>query len=112
MNKRLYVGNIHYDTSESELRAAFAPHGDVEAVHIVTDRDTGRARGFAFVEMASSAQADAAQRALHGTDLGGRTIVVNEAKDKPRPAGPRPDRDGGRRRDRGYDDDRGPRHRR
>jgi cold-inducible RNA-binding protein len=86
--KNLYVGNLPHSTSETELRNLFATHGQVERVSLVTDRETGRSRGFAFVEMADSGEAEKAIAALNGTDLGGRTLTINEAKpktDRPRP---------------------------
>ena len=88
--KNLYVGNLPHSTTESELRTVFAAHGDVEKVSIVTDRETGRARGFAFVEMTNAGEADKAIAALNGTELGGRTLTINEAKpktDRPRGGG-------------------------
>jgi RNA recognition motif-containing protein len=80
--KNLYVGNLAFTTTEHELRALFATHGAVERVSIVTDQQTGRPRGFAFVEMTDPAEADKASAALTGTNLGGRTLKVNAAKDK------------------------------
>lgn len=88
--KNLYVGNLPHSTTESELRNVFAAHGEVEKVSIVTDRETGRARGFAFVEMTDAGEADKAIAALNGTELGGRTLTINEAKpktDRPRGGG-------------------------
>jgi cold-inducible RNA-binding protein len=88
--KNLYVGNLPHSTTESELRTFFQPHGDIEKVSIVTDRETGRARGFAFVEMTYAGEAEKAIAALNGTQLGGRTLIINEAKpktDKPRSGG-------------------------
>lgn len=76
----IYVGNLSFDTSESDLQAAFAAYGAVSTARIATDRDTGRARGFGFVEMASQAEAQAAIKALNGSDLEGRTLTVNEAR--------------------------------
>jgi len=76
----IYVGNLSWDTSESELNAAFAAYGAVSTARLATDRDTGRARGFGFVEMASQAEAQAAIAGLNGTMLQGRTITVNEAR--------------------------------
>jgi RNA recognition motif-containing protein len=105
--KNLYVGNLPHSTTESELRSAFEAHGAVEKVNIVTDRDTGRSRGFAFVEMTNPAEADKAIAALNGTDLGGRTLTVNEAKpkaDRPKTGGQRFGGGGG---GRGRDDYRG-----
>ena len=82
MSKKLYVGNIPFSTTDDELRALFAQHGDVSDVAVITDRETGRARGFAFVEMADAAAADNAIRSLDGSDLGGRSLRVNEAHDR------------------------------
>jgi RNA recognition motif-containing protein len=80
--KNLYVGNLPHSTTESELRGVFEAHGAVEKVSLVTDRETGRSRGFAFVEMTNPAEADKAIAALNGTELGGRTLTINEAKPK------------------------------
>ena len=94
--KNLYVGNLPHSTTETELRTLFQPHGEVEKVSMVTDRDTGRFRGFAFVEMADAGEAEKAIAALNGTEMGGRTLTINEAKpktDRPRGGG------GGRGRD-------------
>ena len=76
----IYVGNLSFETSESELQNAFASYGTVTSARIATDRDTGRARGFGFVEMASDAEAQAAINGLNGTQLQGRTLTVNEAR--------------------------------
>jgi RNA recognition motif-containing protein len=81
----IYVGNLPFDTSESELENLFGQHGEVERVHIVTDRDTGRPRGFGFVEMRDANEGRAAIDAINNTELGGRTLTVNEA----RPRAPR-----------------------
>src|SRR5207237_8288284 len=81
--KNLYVGNLPHSTSESELRTLFQAHGEVEKVSIVTDRETGRARGFAFIEMTNPGEAEKAIEALNGTERGGRTLTVNEAKTTP-----------------------------
>jgi cold-inducible RNA-binding protein len=80
--KKLFVGNIPHSTSEAELRALFEPHGKVDQVSVVTDRDTGRSRGFAFVEMTDSAEAEKAIAALNGKELGGRALNINEARPK------------------------------
>jgi cold-inducible RNA-binding protein len=80
--KNLYVGNLPHSTTESQLRAAFEAHGAVDKVTIVMDRDTGRSRGFGFVEMTNAEEADKAIAALNGSDLGGRTLTINEAKPK------------------------------
>jgi RNA recognition motif-containing protein len=85
--KRLYVGNLDFSTTEDEIRGAFEVHGEVTSVHLVTDRDTGRSRGFAFVEMADASQAEQAIGALNGTNLGGRDLVVNEARPRPERGG-------------------------
>src|SRR5256885_12725731 len=94
--KKLFVGNIPHSTTEAELRTLFAAHGAVEQVSVVTDRDTGRSRGFAFVEMTDSGEAEKAIAALNGKELGGRALNVNEAKPKTeRSSGPRGQRSGG-----------------
>ncbi len=88
--KNLYVGNLPHSTTEAELRGVFEAHGAVEKVTLVTDRDTGRSRGFAFVEMTNAGDADKAIAALNGKDLGGRPLTINEAKpktDRPRGGG-------------------------
>ena len=83
MSRKLYVGNLSYDTSEDSLRAAFSEDGrEVVSVAIITDRDTGRPRGFAFVEMGSPADAEGAISALDGTELDGRSLRVNEAQER------------------------------
>jgi cold-inducible RNA-binding protein len=100
--KNLYVGNLPHSTTEAELRNVFEPHGAVEKVTLVTDRETGRSRGFGFVEMSNAGEADQAITALNGTSLGGRPLTVNEAKPKterPRTGGPRSGGGGGRDRD-------------
>jgi RNA recognition motif-containing protein len=83
LSKKLYVGNLPFSATEAELRDLFGNYGAVESVAVITDRETGRPRGFAFVEMEASA-ADSAMRALDGTEMGGRSLRVNEAN--PRPA--------------------------
>jgi RNA recognition motif-containing protein len=80
--KNLYVGNLPHSTTEDELRNLFQSHGAVERVSMVTDRETGRSRGFAFVEMTDAGEAEKAIAALNGTELGGRTLKINEAKPK------------------------------
>ena len=88
MGKRLYVGNLSWDTTEDSLRMAFEQDGrTVSDVHIVTDRDTGRPRGFGFVEMGSDDEATAVISALDGSDLDGRQIKVNEARERPQRGG-------------------------
>lgn len=85
--KNIFVGNLDFAATESSVRALFEPYGNVERVNLVTDRDTGRSRGFAFVEMTDSAQADQAIAALNGTNLDGRSLNVNEARPKPQGGG-------------------------
>ena len=80
--KNLYVGNLPHSTTESELRTVFEAHGAVDKISIVTDRETGRSRGFAFVEMTNADEADKAIAALDGKELGGRALKINEAKPK------------------------------
>ena len=77
---KIYVGNLSFNTSEAQLRELFEQHGDVTSASLVMDRDTGRPRGFGFVEMADAAQAQAAITALNGTSVDGRDLTVNEAK--------------------------------
>jgi RNA recognition motif-containing protein len=84
MAKKLYVGNLSYNTYEDNLRTLFTPYGTVESVKIITDRDTGNSKGFAFVEMSTDAEAQAAINGTNSAELDGRTIKVNEAMDKPR----------------------------
>ena len=88
---KLYVGNLSYDTSEAGLRALFEAHGDVVSVALVTDRETGRPRGFGFVEMGSPEQAEAAKTAIDGVQLDGRALKVDIAKEQV----PRAPRSGG-----------------
>ncbi len=78
----IFVGNMSFQTDEAELRALFEPYGEITRVHIPTDRDTGRARGFAFVEMADATAAANAITALNGRELGGRQLRINEAQPK------------------------------
>ena len=80
----IYVGNLSYSLTESELRDAFAEFGDVSSVNILTDRETGRTRGFGFVEMPNQAESEAAVAQLNGKDLGGRALRVNEARPRER----------------------------
>ncbi len=76
----IYVGNCSYDVTEEQLRDLFAAYGEVDSVNVIRDRDTGRPRGFAFVEMSDSAAAKNAIEGVNGTDLGGRALKVNEAR--------------------------------
>ena len=78
--KNLYVGNLPHSTTEAELRNLFEAHGPVEKITLVTDRDTGRSRGFGFVEMTNANEADRAIAALNGTDLGGRAVTTAAAR--------------------------------
>jgi cold-inducible RNA-binding protein len=80
MGKKLYVGNLGYDVGDPDLEQLFAGHGAVNSANVITDRSTGRSKGFGFVEMNSDAEAGAAVAALDGKDYGGRTIKVNEAR--------------------------------
>jgi RNA recognition motif-containing protein len=82
MGKKLYVGNLSYDVDSSALQEMFTPHGTVDSAQIIADRDTGRSKGFGFVEMGNDAQAQAAITAMNGQDSGGRALTVNEAKPK------------------------------
>jgi RNA recognition motif-containing protein len=84
----IYVGNLSFDTTERDLESAFASYGTVSTARIATDRDTGRARGFGFVEMPNAAEAQSAISAMNGKELQGRTLTVNEAR-------PREERGGG-----------------
>ena len=84
----IYVGNLSYNVDDGALRAAFEAHGEVASAQVITDRETGRSRGFGFVEMPSDEEAKAAMAALNGADLGGRALNVNEAR-------PRRERRGG-----------------
>ena len=104
MGTRVYVGNLPFDTDASQLRALFEEGGrEVSDVKIITDRDTGRPRGFAFVEMGSQSDAQAAITALNGREVGGRALTVNEAKEQaPRRGGGGGGFRGGGRGHRGY----------
>ena len=99
--KKIFVGNFSFSTTEADLRQLFEPYGAVESVTVVTDRDTGRSRGFGFVEMPNNGEADTAIAALNGKDSGGRPLTVNEARPKT-DRGPRGGSKGG-----GRDDYRG-----
>ena len=87
MGRRLYVGNLPYTTGEAELQELFSRAGTVESVRVMRDAATGRARGFAFVEMQTEEDAQKAISQFNGTDMGGRQLVVNEARPKPEFAG-------------------------
>jgi RNA recognition motif-containing protein len=88
MGKKLYVGNLAYSVSDSVLEQLFAAHGTVQSAQVIMDRDTGRSKGFGFVEMGNDQEAQAAIAALNGKDMDGRALTVNEAR-------PREDRGGG-----------------
>jgi RNA recognition motif-containing protein len=85
MGKKLYVGNLTYSVTDSTLHQMFEPYGTVESAQVIMDRDTGRSKGFGFVEMGSEAEAQAAIDAMHGKEVEGRSLTVNEAR--PREAG-------------------------
>ena len=87
MGKKLYVGNLSYDVSSSDLEAMLAAHGTVLSAQVITDRETGRSKGFGFVEMENAQEADAAIAALNGQDHGGRALTVNEARPREPRAG-------------------------
>ena len=89
MGAKLYVGNLSFDVESADLEEMFAPHGSVRSAQVIMDRDTGRSKGFGFVEMSSDNEAEAAISALNGREFRGRALTVNEAK-------PREDRGGGR----------------
>ncbi|MGE3180564.1 MAG: RNA recognition motif domain-containing protein [Phycisphaerae bacterium] len=88
MGQKLYVGNLSYSVTDSDLQGLFSEHGSVQSAQVVTDRDTGRSKGFGFVEMGSSEEAQAAIAAMNGVEHEGRALTVNEAK-------PRESRSGG-----------------
>ena len=88
MGKKLYVGNLSYETSQTDLETMFSAHGTVESAQVINDRETGRSKGFGFIEMSSDDEAQTAMTALNGQDCGGRALKVNEAK-------PRENRGGG-----------------
>jgi RNA recognition motif-containing protein len=89
VGKKLYVGNLSYDTSDNKLQEMFEEYGAVDSAQVIMDRDTGRSKGFGFVEMSSDQEAQAAITGLNGKEAGGRSLTVNEAR-------PREDRGGGR----------------
>ena len=82
MGKKLYVGNLSYGVTDSDLSAMFEAHGTVQSAQVIMDRDTGRSKGFGFVEMGNDQEAQAAIAALNGKDSGGRSLTVNEARPK------------------------------
>jgi RNA recognition motif-containing protein len=87
LSNKIYIGNLPFSSTEDELRSLFSQHGAVDSVNVIMDRDTGRARGFAFVEMSDAADVAKAIKDLDGSELGGRNLRVNEAEDKPRGGG-------------------------
>jgi RNA recognition motif-containing protein len=102
MGNKLYVGNLPFSASDDSLREMFAQAGQVESARIITDRDTGRSKGFGFVEMSTEQEASEAIRKFNGTELDGRSLTVNEARPMtPRDGGGRGPRDGGGRGHRG-----------
>jgi cold-inducible RNA-binding protein len=80
--KNIFVGNLDFGATESTVRKLFEPYGSIERVNVITDRETGRSRGFAFVEMTNSAEADRAIEALNGSNVDGRSLLINEARPK------------------------------
>jgi RNA recognition motif-containing protein len=82
MGKKLYVGNLTYEVTDGDLLKLFEPHGTVESAQVIMDRETGRSKGFGFVEMKNDQEAQAAIAALNGTESGGRSLTVNEARPK------------------------------
>lgn len=97
-SKKLYVGGLPYSVSDGQLSELFSPHGTVDSARVITDRMTGRSKGFGFVEMSSQEEAESAIQSLNGTDLEGRSITVNEAKPRESSGGPRGGGYGGRNR--------------
>jgi RNA recognition motif-containing protein len=97
VGKKLYVGNLSYEVTGSELEKMFQPHGTVESAQVISDRDTGRSKGFGFVEMASSQEAEAAIQALNGKESNGRALTVNEARPREERGGSRRESGGSRR---------------
>jgi RNA recognition motif-containing protein len=96
MGKKLYVGNLTYGVTDSTLAQMFEPHGTVQSAQVIMDRDTGRSKGFGFVEMGSDAEAQAAIAALNGKEVDGRSLTVNEARPRPEGGGGRGGSGGGR----------------
>jgi len=96
MGKKLYVGNLSYGISDSDLQQMFEPHGAVQSAQVIMDRDTGRSKGFGFVEMGSDQEAQAAIAALNGKEVEGRALTVNEARPKTEGGGGRGGGGGGR----------------
>ena len=103
MAKKLFVGGLSYDTTEATLKETFAQAGTVESATVITDKVSGRSKGFGFVEMSTDEEAQKAVELFNGKEIDGRSVTVNEA----RPLEPRPERGGFDRRDRGFGGDRG-----
>ena len=97
MSTKLYVGNLPYDTADKDLENLFTEHGTVQSAQVIMDRDTGRSKGFGFVEMNTGEEAQAAIKAVNGKDINGRSLTVNEARPREERAG-----GGGARRSGGY----------
>jgi RNA recognition motif-containing protein len=97
MSSKIYVGGLPYATTDAQLQEIFSAHGTVESARVITDKFTGRSRGFGFVEMTSSEEAQRAIQALNGTDLDGRNLTVNEARPQEKRSGFGGDRGGERR---------------
>jgi RNA recognition motif-containing protein len=95
MAKKLYVGNLSYSVTDADLAKLFEPHGAIQSAQVIMDRDTGRSKGFGFVEMSNDQEAQAAIAALNGQEVGGRALTVNEAR--PKTEGGRGGPGGGRR---------------
>ncbi len=106
MAMKLYVGNLSYNVNNSELEQMFTPFGTVQSASIITDRETGRSKGFGFVEMGSDQEAQAAINDLHGKDVGGRSLTVNEARPREERGGFKSGGGGGRRDGGGFGGDR------
>ena len=92
---KIFVGNFSFSTTEDDLRGLFSPFGNIDTISVITDRTTGRSRGFGFVEMGDRGQAEKAIEALNGTQFGGRSLNINEARPKTDGGGPRGPRSGG-----------------
>jgi cold-inducible RNA-binding protein len=97
MGKKLYVGNLSYETTNTDLENLFSPHGTVQSAQVIMDRETNRSKGFGFVEMDSGEQAQAAIKALNGQEQNGRALTVNEAKPREERGGSRSSAGGSRR---------------
>ena len=92
---KIFVGNFSFSTTEDDLRTLFSPFGNIDTISVITDRTTGRSRGFGFVEMGDRGQAEKAIESLNGTQFGGRSLNINEARPKTDGGGPRGPRSGG-----------------